>query len=66
MICWQAGRFEAVLQCAMAISTKFMQADLLLMPDDAKRREIVDGELFVMPSLSAHKSNERILISWEQ
>ena len=34
----------------MAISTKFTHADLLLMPDDGKRREIVDGELFVTPS----------------
>ena len=34
----------------MAISTKFTHADLLVMPDDGKRREIVDGELIVTPS----------------
>jgi Uma2 family endonuclease len=40
----------------MAISTKFTHADLLVMPDDGKRREIVDGELFVTPSpLSKHQ-----------
>ncbi|PYV25839.1 MAG: Uma2 family endonuclease [Acidobacteria bacterium] len=40
----------------MAISTKFTHADLLVMPDDGKRREIVDGELFVTPSpLAGHQ-----------
>lgn len=40
----------------MAISTKFTHADLLVMPDDGKRREIVDGDLFVTPSpLSKHQ-----------
>lgn len=40
----------------MAVSTKFTHADLLVMPDDGKRREIVDGELFVAPSpLSRHQ-----------
>lgn len=34
----------------MVISTKFTHADLLLMPNDDKRREIVDGELYVTPS----------------
>jgi Uma2 family endonuclease len=34
----------------MLISTKFTHADLLAMPDDGKRREIVEGELFVTPS----------------
>jgi Uma2 family endonuclease len=34
----------------MLISTKFTRADLLEMPDDGKRREIVEGELFVTPS----------------
>jgi Uma2 family endonuclease len=34
----------------MAISTKFTHADLLVMPDDGKRREIIDGELYVTPS----------------
>jgi len=40
----------------MVIGTKFTHADLLVMPDDGKRREIVDGELFVTPSpLSKHQ-----------
>jgi len=34
----------------MLISTKFTHADLLAAPDDGKRREIVEGELFVTPS----------------
>jgi Uma2 family endonuclease len=34
----------------MVISTKFTHADLLAMPDDGKRREILDGELIVSPS----------------
>ena len=34
----------------MLISTKFTHADLLEMPDDGKRREIIEGELFVTPS----------------
>jgi len=34
----------------MLTSTRFTHADLLAMPDDGKRREIVEGELFVTPS----------------
>lgn len=34
----------------MVISTKYTHADLLVMPDDGKRREILDGELIVSPS----------------
>ncbi len=34
----------------MGISTKFTHADLLVMPDDGKRREIIDGDMFVTPS----------------
>ncbi len=34
----------------MAISTKFTHADLLVMPNDGKRREIIDGDLYVTPS----------------
>jgi Uma2 family endonuclease len=34
----------------MLISTKFTHADLLAMPEDGKRREIIEGELFVTPS----------------
>jgi len=43
----------SLLSCynaAMLISTKFTHADLLEAPDDGKRREIVEGELFVTPS----------------
>ena len=48
----------------MAISTKFTHADLLVMPDDGKRREIVDGELFVTPSpLSKHQLIVSIIAS---
>src|SRR5438094_7241370 len=40
----------------MVIGTRFTHADLLVMPDDGKRREIVDGEWFVTPSpLSKHQ-----------
>lgn len=34
----------------MVISTKFTHADLLALPEDNKRREIIDGELYVTPS----------------
>jgi Uma2 family endonuclease len=34
----------------MVISTKYTHADLLVMPEDGKRREILDGEMFVSPS----------------
>ncbi len=34
----------------MIISSKFTHADLLAAPEDNKRREIIDGELFVTPS----------------
>ncbi len=34
----------------MSISTKFTHADLLGCPEDNKRREIIDGELFVTPA----------------
>jgi Uma2 family endonuclease len=34
----------------MIISMKYTHADLLAMPDDGKRREIIDGELLVTPS----------------
>ena len=36
----------------MVISTKYTHADLLAMPADNKRREIMDGELIVSPSPS--------------
>jgi Uma2 family endonuclease len=40
----------------MIISTKYTHADLLAMPDDGKRREIIEGELFVTPSpLNLHQ-----------
>ena len=35
---------------SMIISTKFTHADLLAIPNDGKRREIVDGELIVTPA----------------
>src|SRR5439155_1010733 len=48
----------------MTISIKFTHADLLVMPDDGKRREIVDGELFVTPSpLSKHQLIVSIIAS---
>jgi Uma2 family endonuclease len=31
-------------------SLKYTHADLLQMPDDGKRREIIDGDLYVTPS----------------
>ncbi|MBI1982887.1 MAG: Uma2 family endonuclease [Acidobacteria bacterium] len=34
----------------MVISTKFTHADLLALPEDNKRREIIDGDLFVTPT----------------
>jgi len=34
----------------MITSLKYTHADLLQMPDDGKRREIVDGDLYVTPS----------------
>src|SRR5580692_2577742 len=34
----------------MVISTKYTHADLLAMPEDNKRREILDGNLIVSPS----------------
>ncbi len=34
----------------MSISTKFTHADLLSCPEDNKRREIIEGELFVTPA----------------
>jgi Uma2 family endonuclease len=46
----------------MPISTKFTHADLLAAPDDGKRREIIEGELFVTPSpnLSHQRISRRI------
>jgi len=34
----------------MITSLKYTHADLLAMPDDGRRREIIDGDLFVTPS----------------
>ena len=34
----------------MITSLSYTHADLLAMPDDGKRREIIDGELYVTPS----------------
>jgi Uma2 family endonuclease len=44
----------------MIISTKYTHADLLAMPDDGKRREIIEGELFVTPSPLI--SHQRVLV----
>jgi Uma2 family endonuclease len=38
----------------MITSLKYTHADLLVMPDDGKRREIIDGELYVTPSPLNH------------
>lgn len=43
----------------MIISSKFTHADLLAAPEDNKRREIIDGELFVTPS--PYFDHQRIL-----
>jgi Uma2 family endonuclease len=45
----------------MIISTKYTHADLLAMPDDGKRREIIEGELFVTPSPTSN--HQRILFN---
>lgn len=45
----------------MIISTKFNHSDLLAMPEDSKRREIIDGELFVTPA--PRISHQRILLN---
>ncbi len=34
----------------MSISTRFTHADLLGLPEDGKRREIINGDMFVTPS----------------
>jgi len=40
----------------MITDLKYTHSDLLEMPDDGKRREIVDGEVYVAPSpLSSHQ-----------
>jgi Uma2 family endonuclease len=40
----------------MIASLKYTHADLQLMPDDGKRREIINGELYVTPSpVTAHQ-----------
>ncbi len=46
----------------MTIGTKFTHADLLVMPDDGRRREIIDGELFVTrsPKFSHQAISRRI------
>jgi len=46
----QGVSFSPCYNAVMLISTKFTHADLLEAPDDGKRREIVEGELFVTPS----------------
>lgn len=41
---------EGCYNRAVIIGTKFTHADLLSLPEDNKRREIIEGELFVTPS----------------
>jgi len=45
----------------MIVSTKYTHADLLAMPDDGKRREIIEGELYVTPSPLDH--HQKILLN---
>jgi len=47
----------------MLLTTKFTHADLLAMPEDGKRREIVEGELFVTPSpnLDHQRTSQRAI-----
>jgi Uma2 family endonuclease len=44
----------------MIISTKFNHADLLSFPEDGKRREIIDGDMFVTPAPKLN--HQRILV----
>lgn len=44
----------------MIISTKFTHADLLTFPEDGKRREIIDGDMFVTPAPKLN--HQRILV----
>jgi Uma2 family endonuclease len=44
----------------MIISTKYTHADLLSFPEDGKRREIIDGEMFVTPAPKLN--HQRILV----
>lgn len=45
----------------MVIGTKYTHSDLLSIPEDNKRREIIDGEMFVTPSPIA--SHQTILVN---
>jgi Uma2 family endonuclease len=43
--------FPRLYWCAMeAVSSKLTYADLLALPEDGKRHELIDGELYVTPS----------------
>jgi len=44
----------------MTIGTKYTHADLLAMPEDGKRREIIDGEIYVDPSRTVE--HQRIVL----
>ena len=49
--------FQGAAWChnlTMITSLKYTWADLSLMPDDGKRREIIDGEIYVTPSPVDH------------
>lgn len=45
-----AAREEECYNRCVVIGTKFTHADLLSVPEDNKRREIIDGELVVTPA----------------
>lgn len=44
----------------MIISTKYTHADLLSFPEDGKRREIIDGDMFVTPAPKLN--HQRVLV----
>lgn len=39
------------------VTEKFTSADLALMPDDGKRREIIEGELYVYCNTASWRFN---------
>ena len=48
----------------MVISTKFTHSDLLAIPYDGKRREIVDGEILVTPSPQVNHQRILLNLAW--
>lgn len=51
----------------MIISTKFTHTDLLSFPEDGKRREIIDGDMFVTPAprLNHQRILRRLALAFE-